>query len=657
MSKNFKQKMALLMIMTMVFSGGFLGNTNVLKADEVSSVKVIRTAKDGEMGVYLPEENMTEGLSFTNTDNIIRIYSGETKQEIIGFGGALTESAVSVINKLESAKQQEIYDAYFGEEGSNYNMIRTHIGSCDFSLSNYSYNDMPKGKTDSELNNFTIDPDREDIIPAIKRAQSYNAEMKIVAAPWAPPAWMKKSGDRYGKTGTAGMAFVDNSVKPEYYASYANYLAKYIEAYGEEGIPIWAMSMQNEAQNNPKWEAATFNPKQAKTFIGDYLGPTLAERAPNTKLLIWDWDKGNDPMHADGFVDYNTEVLSDSNAARYIWGIGFHWYAGDLKSEITGEPMWSKDFYSLQEIKKAFPDINLIATEACQEKGAHLREWTPAARYSYDIINDLKNGTQGWLDWNIVLNSQGGPTHNVINKCHAPIMVDFKDENIQADDEIIYNPAYYILNQFSKNIKPGACVVLSTSNFNALDHVALVNPDGSIVLFVGNNTNNDIQTKIMDGSYGMDVTIKANSMTTFMYDNTANECNSIARGKVTTASSYQVYYGDPLVPDRVVDGNTTSRWASEWNDNEWIGVDLENVYTLAGLEIDWENGYNNDYQIEISSDGENWQSVYVAAASDKTYNLARLRFAPIEGRYIRMHGLKRNAKYGYSIYEMRVITK
>ena len=199
---------------------------------------------------------------------------------------------------------------------------------------------------------------------------------------------MKKSGVRRGQTGTAALNFINNSLNPIYYNSYADYFVKYIKAYENEGIPVYSLSMQNESQNNPKWEACTWKPEEAAKFVGGYLGPALEANNINTKLLIWDWDKGNDLMHGDGFIKYNTTVLSDKNARKYIDGIAFHWYAGDVWHEIAGKPMWSKDFYSLDEIKERFPDINLYATEACQEKGPWLGSFEPADR-SIETKSDM----------------------------------------------------------------------------------------------------------------------------------------------------------------------------------------------------------------------------------------------------------------------------
>ena len=268
--------------------------TQVCAADDLGKVEVHVSAKEGGYDQTLPDLQF-EKADTAQSSGYVKVYPDEKRQTFLGVGGAMTESAAYNLQKLSKEQQEEVYEAYFGESGAKYSVLRSTIGSADFSTRSYSYNDTEE--PDPDLKNFSIEKDWDYIIPAIQKAQSYRPDIKFFAAPWAPPAWMKNSGVRRGQTGTAGLNFVDNSVKPEYYKSYANYLVKYIQEYEKVGIDVYSLSMQNEAQNNPKWEAATWSTDAVIDFVGNYLGPALEENQLDPQLLIWDWDKGNDPMH------------------------------------------------------------------------------------------------------------------------------------------------------------------------------------------------------------------------------------------------------------------------------------------------------------------------------------------------------------------------
>ncbi|MDS0526985.1 hypothetical protein NNC19_14930 [Clostridium sp. SHJSY1] len=506
---------SMMLIMTTVF---YTGSIRAFAKNEKNLVEVTVTSKDGSNLEKIPNLVMKD-IKIDDGDNYIDIFPKEKRQEMLGIGGAMTESAAYSISMMSEDIQKQIYDSYFSESGANYSVMRTPIGSCDFTLSGYSYDDGP---IDAELANFSIDKDKKYLIPAVQRALSYDKNIKIFTAPWAPPAWMKKSGIRSGN-GPAlpfiGDGIFNNAqIKPEYYQTYANYLSKYVQEYKKLGINIWSLSVQNEAQNAAPWEAATYTPESMANFVGNYLGPTFLKDNVDSKILIWDWDKGNDSVHRDGFINFNTKVLSDSDAARYIYGTAFHWYAGDLWHEMIGKPMWSQDFYSLDTLKKNFPNIHLLATEGCQEKGPWLNDWTPAARYIYDMINDFESYTETWIDWNMVLKDDGGPTHDVKNYCHAPIMVN------STTNKVTFNPSYYVLKQFSQNIRPGSFNIKTTGSLSSksgtsgIFKTAFINPkDNSVAVFVGNTSDNDEVVKIRDRDKGFSANIRANSLMTFKY--------------------------------------------------------------------------------------------------------------------------------------------
>jgi glucosylceramidase len=425
----------------------------------VNSVKIVQTSQAGD--------RLTPKIDplFNHDENpnlpLISINPSLTFQKIIGFGGAFTQASAYVLSRISPAKRDEVLNAYFSPNGSHYSLTRTHINSCDFSLQNYSYDEV---RDDFKLEHFDIEPDLEYLIPLIKDAQRIpGADFKILASPWSPPAWMKDTGVMNG----AG------SLREDCYGAWALYFSKYIRSYAEHGIEIWAITTQNEPAFIPRWDGCKYTAEQQRDFIKNNLGPRFAKDGIDAKILIWDFNKN-------GVYPWAKTVLSDPRAARYTWGTAFHWYSGDFFEEIL-------------KVHREFPDKHLLHTEGCQERGPHINEYGPAEHYGHDIIGDLNNWTEGWIDWNIVLDENGGPNH-ANNMCSAPIMADIQT------DTLIYNPSYYYLTHFSKYIRPEAVRVETVSGAEDLEVTAFKNPDGKIVMVVMNRTDAavDFQVKLRD---------------------------------------------------------------------------------------------------------------------------------------------------------------
>lgn len=376
-------------------------------------------------------------------------------QEIEGFGGAFTEAAATTLLKLPSDRQEEVLRAYFDAgSGHAYTLCRTHINSCDFSLGNYAYCEKDG---DLGLETFSIERDRQALIPMIKRAQKMsNSGFKLFASPWSPPAWMKTTGqmNRGGK------------LKPECRDAWARYYVRYIREYEKEGIPIWGLTVQNEPDASQKWDSCLYTAEEEKDFVRDHLGPTLhAAGLENVKVIIWDHNR-------DMLFERARVAYTDPEAARYIWGTGFHWYVTDT-------------FDNVQRTHDAFPDKKLLFTEGCQEFGTHQGAWLPAERYARSVINDLNRWTVGWVDWNLLLDETGGPNH-VENFCSAPIIADTRV------GEVRFQASYYYLGHFSRFIRPEARRVLSAVSSDDLEALACKNPDGTLAVVVLNRTEQTI---------------------------------------------------------------------------------------------------------------------------------------------------------------------
>jgi glucosylceramidase len=367
-----------------------------------------------------------------------------------GFGGAFTEAAAITFAGLTREQQQTVLESYFDERGGHgYRFCRTHIGSCDFSIGEYAFAEPG----DHSLERFSIDHDRAHLIPFIEAAlETAGGELRLLASPWSPPGWMKTTGQmRHG-----------GRLLPELRDVWATYYCRYIRAMEREGIRIWGVSVQNEPEATQTWESCLYSAEEERDFIRDHLGPILErDGLGDVEVVIWDHNR-------DRIVERASVVLSDPDAARYVWGTGFHWYEGD-------------NFRNVGLVHDAFPDKKLLLTEACQENGTHHGSWSLAERYATAILNDLNNWTVGWIDWNLLLDETGGPNH-AGNYCSAPIIVD------RSLDEIHYESSYAAIGQFARYIRPGAQRVLCASSSDDLEVTAFDDGAGGLAVVALNRT-------------------------------------------------------------------------------------------------------------------------------------------------------------------------
>ncbi|MBS1977370.1 MAG: glycoside hydrolase family 30 protein [Bacteroidetes bacterium] len=376
-------------------------------------------------------------------------------QEFMGIGGALTDAAAETFAKMPESKQTELLKAYYDpNEGIGYSIGRTTIHSCDFSSGSYTY----VKDDDKDLASFNIDHDRTYRLPLIKKAiAAAGGKLTLYASPWSPPGWMKDNND----------ILHGGKLKPEFYQTWANYCARFIKAYETEGIPLWGISIQNEPMATQTWESCIYSAEEERDFLKKFLGPTMQKEGLGEKKIIA-WDHNRDLI----FQRAST-LLSDPEAAKYAWGIGFHWYED-----------WSggdQEFENLARVNQAYPDKNLLFTEGCNGPFnlSKTGEWKLGERYGRSMINDFNNGAVGWTDWNILLDETGGPNH-VKNFCFAPVHGNTKT------GELIYTNAYYYIGHFSKFIRPGAKRIASSASRTSLQATAFRNTDGSVAVVVLN---------------------------------------------------------------------------------------------------------------------------------------------------------------------------
>jgi glucosylceramidase len=412
---------------------------------------VVETAKDnGHRLSAVPAPTKVAA----SAENIIVCDPSKTFQEIIGFGGALTESSAWVLAQLPQEQRMEILRRYYDpKEGIGYTLARTHINSCDFSLNIWSLTPTPG---DYDLHDFTLDPMRRWLMPLIHDTRKVAGadRFKLMASPWSPPAWMK-TNNRMDDGG---------SLRNEYRPAWANVYVKFVKAMAEEEkIPIWALSVQNEVDAHQTWESCKYSPEQERDFVRDFLGPALhGAGLADVKLLTLDHNR-------DLIEKYADVQLGDSATAKYIWGMGLHWYVSD-------------DYASSARVHEKFPDKHILFTEGCVEGApGNMGKWENGERYVRNIIGDFRNYVCGFIDWNIVLDQRGGPNH-VGNFCDAPVIVDTNTK------QVTYGPSFYYLAHFSKFVQPGARRIHSEGGPQGIQSIAFSNPDGTLAIVVVNPT-------------------------------------------------------------------------------------------------------------------------------------------------------------------------
>lgn len=411
---------------------------------------------------------------------------GKAFQEYFGIGAAITDASAETFAKLPAAKQQEFLKAHFDPiDGIGYSVVRTNINSCDFSSDMYTY----VADHDKPLNTFSISHDKKYKIPMIKQAmKAAGGGVRLFGSPWSPPAWMKTNNNM----------LQGGKLRPEYYDSWALYYTKFIRAYEQEGLPVWGISIQNEPMATQRWESCIYSAEEERDFLKNHLGPTMHKAGMDDKKIIV-WDHNRDLIYQRAQTYFN-----DPEAAKYAWGIGFHWY----EDWSGGTPMYD----NLRRVYEAFPDKHIFFTEGCAESfdAKRYNAWELGEEYGRSMINDFNNGMVGFTDWNILLDETGGPNH-VQNFCFAPVHADTRT------GELLYTNAYYYIGHFSKFIKPGAKRISAAASRSQLIATAFLNPDGSKVAIIMNQSDKPIQTFVWVNGDAAEIEMLPRSISTVVF--------------------------------------------------------------------------------------------------------------------------------------------
>lgn len=432
---------------------------------------------DPGQAIYFKKQ--TKALNFSNTGNYnpsIVVDTTQTYQSIDGFGFALTGGSAYLINQLSSATKSDLLKELFTADSTfiNISYLRISIGASDLDASVFSYDDLPAGQTDATLEHFSINPDKANLIPVLKAIVALNPKIKILGSPWSAPAWMKTNGSPKG-----------GSLKPEFYGAYANYFVKYIQAMKAEGIPIAAITPQNEPLNPYNNPSMTMSAAEQATFIKTYLGPAFKAAGIDTRIIIYD--------HNCDVPDYPLTILKDAEAAKYVDGSAFHLYAGSIST--------------LSDVHNAFPSKNVYFTEQWVGGPGNFPE-----DFKWHVKNLIIGATRNWsknvIEWNLASDPSYNPhTDGGCTSCMGGVTI---------GTSIIRNVSYYIIAHAAKFVKTGS-VRIESNLINPLSNVAFKTPEGKKVLIVLNEGSTSQTFNIQFNNAIATTTLSAGAVGTYIW--------------------------------------------------------------------------------------------------------------------------------------------
>lgn len=453
------------------------GNNVAVSHENYSDKKIEVWLTKGDESVKLQKQSSLEFSAVSNDNQTIEIDDSQKFQTVDGFGFTLTGGSVEVINRLSATKRKELLNEIFGNSSNSIsvNYLRLSVGASDLDGEVFSYDDIPSNETDVSLSKFSLARDK-DLIAMLKEILAINPKIKIIAAPWSPPVWMKDNGKSIG-----------GSLKPEFYGVYAKYFVKYIQGYAKEGIIINAITPQNEPLHPGNNPSLLMTSEMQKEFIKNNLGPEFQKNGIKTKIVVYD--------HNCNKPEYAINILNDSEAKKYIDGSAFHLYEGDISA--------------LSTVHNAHPDKNLYFTE----------QWT-GSRDSFNgdlnwhvknvIIGSMRNWSKIALEWNLANDAEFNPhTPGGCTECKGAI-------TINSSENFTKNVAYYIIGHASKFI-PANSVRIASTQSGSLSTAAFLTPSGKKILIVQNDSSNSENFNIKFKGKSATVSIPEKSTATYIF--------------------------------------------------------------------------------------------------------------------------------------------
>jgi glucosylceramidase len=427
-----------------------------------------------------------DGIVFGNKAPLplnIEVDAGKRYQEMVGFGANITDASAWLIQHRMSASQREaLLQELFGKApGLGFSFTRLTIGASDFSLKHYTLDDVPAGQTDYPLAKFSMDPMRADVLPVLKRALAINPKLKVMASPWSAPAWMKSND-----------SLVKGTLRVEAYPAFARYLEKFADALALEGVPLFALTLQNEPHFEPNdYPGMRLDPTARAKLIGDHVGPLFAKRSQPVRILDWDhnWDEPQSPL----------QVLADPKARAYVAGVAWHCYLGDASAQ--------------SQVHDAYPDKETYFTECSGGEGNALWPQT----LPWNMHNLIIGAPRGWaksvLMWNLALDENYGPHLGGCGDCRGVVIINSKT------GEVTRNLDYYALAHASRFVRQGAHRIESSNRVDGIESVAFQNADdNSIALIVLNSAADSRRFSVTFGGQSFEHTLAGTGVATFVWN-------------------------------------------------------------------------------------------------------------------------------------------
>ncbi|MGC1471577.1 MAG: glycoside hydrolase family 30 beta sandwich domain-containing protein [Psychroserpens sp.] len=439
------------------------------------AVNFYLTTPDQSSLIALQDTNIFPLAS--NNNSTIAVNENQQFQVIDGFGFSLTGGSAQVINNMASAQRSSLLNELFGngQDDIAASYLRISIGASDLDATVFSYNDLPSGQTDPNLDNFSIGPDMANLIPVLTEIIAINPDLKILGSPWSAPTWMKTNG-----------ATIGGELKPEFYSVYADYFVKYVQAMQAQGITIDAITVQNEPENPFNNPSMVMTAGQQANFIGNHLGPAFTAASITTKIIAFDHNPDN--------TNFPIAVLNDDTANAFIDGSAFHLYAGQINN--------------LSLVKNAHPDKNIYFTEQWIQAPGNFEEdirW----HFRELIIGATRNWSKNVLEWNLAANPNNGPfTDGGCTQCLGAVTID--------GNNVTRNSAYYIIGQAAKFV-PVNSIRIESNYITDLPNVAFLTPNDEIVVIVLNNTDTQKTFNINVQSEPITTILPAGSVGTYVW--------------------------------------------------------------------------------------------------------------------------------------------
>ncbi|MBV8672336.1 MAG: hypothetical protein JOZ33_02790 [Acidobacteriaceae bacterium] len=406
----------------------------------------------------------------------IHLDPSQRYQQVLGFGAALTDASCYLLEQLDAPGRAAILEECFGPSGLRLSVARTTIGSSDYSVNAYSYDESPV--PDPDLTHFSIEHDRTYILPLLRQARQVNPDLFYFSSPWSPPGWMKAGGSLLG-----------GSMRKHYFPSYAQYFVKFLQGYAAEGVKIQAVTVQNEVDTDQdgRMPQALWGQEYEMEFIKDHLGPALQKAPLDTKIWILD--------HNYNLWGRVVDELSDPDVYKFIDGVAWHGYAGS-PSVMT-------------RVHDMFPEKHAYWTEGGPDytEPDYATNW---AKWSSTFTGILRNWARCIVSWNLVLDEKGRPDIGPFS-CGGVVTLN------SATHEVTRSGQFHAFAHYSKVIQRGAQIFSSRGDVPGVDHVAAENPDGTKVLILTSQGREEQQVQCALGDQTLSVTLPPDSVTTLMW--------------------------------------------------------------------------------------------------------------------------------------------